>query len=92
MCRAKRHPKNKKMHTVEQRQESDDSDSDEMFIGTVEMSGMDAVGNSKGDTDRWSEVLLINEKKVTFRIDTGADCNVMSAKTLKTLNQQPAAS
>lgn len=40
----------------------------------------------QSDQDRWSEELLINKKKITFHIDTGADCNVMSAKSFHMLD------
>lgn len=86
MCRVNSQPKNKKMHVVEQQDGDDDSDAEEMFIGTIEMRSIDAIENTKCDQDRWSEELLISKKRVKFRIDTGADCNVMSAKTFHSLN------
>lgn len=51
-----------------------------MFIGTVQMK--DVAAREK---DKWTEELTINEKKVMFRIDTGADCNVQSASTFQAL-------
>lgn len=45
---------------------------------------MQLLKKAKSDNDRWTEE-LINEKKVRFGIDTGADCNVVSAKTFQAL-------
>lgn len=34
----------------------------------------------------WYETLRVNKKAVTFKLDTGVDCNAMSVKTLNELN------
>lgn len=42
-CRANIKPKNKKMHTLEQKQDSDDNEAEELFVGTIEMRSIKAV-------------------------------------------------
>ncbi len=37
------------------------------------------------DGDDWTEVLIINRRNVTFNLDTGAKCNMMSAQTFNSL-------
>lgn len=72
------------MHAVEYDKEYADND-EEMFIGTIKIKNIGAFEKANSDNDRWTEELIINEKKVRFRIDTGADSNVLSAKTFQSL-------
>ena len=53
-------------------------DMDDFFIGTVK--------NSSGDDD-WSENILINNKPIEVKLDTGAQCNVMSRNVYNTIVQ-----
>ena len=53
-------------------------DMDDLFIGMVK--------NSSGDDD-WSENMLINNKPIEVKLDTGAQCNVMSHNVYNTIVQ-----
>lgn len=50
---------------------------DEFFIGTVQSSG----------DDDWKESIVINNKTVEVKLDTGAQCNVMSRKVYDAIVQ-----
>lgn len=57
-----------KLHSVER--ESSDEDNG-MYIATI---------NSSSETKDWQVTIELNEQKTTFKIDTGAQCNVISKK------------
>ena len=65
MCRSE-----SKEHTVNVVREDITSD-DGLFIGVIGTSG-------KENPKDWNMTLEINDKKVTLKLDTGAQCNVMS--------------
>ena len=52
---------------------------DEMIVATIE-------GTTRKD---WDATIIINSQHVTFKIDTGAQCNVMSSETYNYVSQQP---
>ena len=67
-----------------QTKETDSGSEDEMFyVGCI-----DAVNTVS--LSEWREELTINNKEVIVQLDTGAKCNVMSLKTLKTLGGETA--
>ena len=74
MCRSTTH-----INALEQ-DESDECESgnEEFFIDTV----------STGDEEDWKVTVGINEKKVTLKIDTGAQCNSMSKKLYDKISQK----
>ena len=51
------------MHTV------DSNDTGGLFIGTVFVGGI--------DRNEWQTTLKVNERDITFKLDTGADANVL---------------
>ena len=51
------------MHTV------DSNDTGGLFIGTVIVSGI--------DNNEWHTALKVNERDITYKLDTGADANVL---------------
>ena len=51
------------MHTV------DSNDTSGLFIGTVFVDGI--------DRNEWHTMLKVNERDITFKLDTGADANVL---------------
>ena len=51
------------MHTV------DSSDTSGLFIGTVFVGGI--------DRNEWHTTLKVNERDITFKLDTGADAKVL---------------
>lgn len=71
----------KKMHAVQQ------SDDDELFLGSVEVDTcIKKIDSAEMDDDDWTQDLIINRRNVTFNLDTGAKCNVMSAQTFNALD------
>jgi hypothetical protein len=40
---------------------------------------------TREEKEKWSELLKIRDKKVKFKLDTGAECNVLSLKTYNSL-------
>ncbi|CAJ1049307.1 uncharacterized protein K02A2.6-like [Xyrichtys novacula] len=75
----------RRMHAVVQSEEEDD-----MFIGTLRVeqdkyiSIMESA-ETETEKEKWTESLRINNNVVTFKLDTGADCNAMSIKTFNAL-------
>ena len=57
----------------------EDSSGDELLIAGIE-------GTKRKD---WDATVTINSQHITFKIDTGAQCNVMSSKTYNRISQQP---
>ena len=57
----------------------DESSEDDMLIAAIE-------GKNKKD---WNVTVKINSHNTRFKIDTGAQCNVMLSKTYQQLSQQP---
>ena len=37
----------------------------------------------------WQTTIKVNERDITFKIDTGAQCNVMSKESYDKVSQQP---
>ena len=72
----------RKVHSHEaeekQREKNTDSESDDFFIGAI---------NAQDENKEWTTSLKIDNKNVKFKIDTGAECNVMSKKTYEDLTK-----
>lgn len=77
----------KKVHEIEQK------DHTELFVGVIEEED---TGNKEEmevnrvtdatvlKKDKWTETLKVNKKKpLYFKLDTGAECNVISYKDFK---------
>lgn len=70
----------------------------EMFIGAIESkkSGKKKTTQTeKEDTTEtkqkiWTEVLKVNGQKLTFRLDTSADCHVLPPTTFRKVAQKDA--
>ena len=78
----------KKMNVVEQQSDSS-GEEDWLFtemIGVEQDTCIWAIKTETGDKERWTEKLIINSRKVTFKLDAGAECNVMSEKTFRMLD------
>lgn len=83
MCKT-RETKEKNVHSheveVSTRNRSDSESDDSFFIG--------AIHDQVQDEDKeWTTSLKINSKDVKFKIDTGAECNVISKKTYEKLSK-----
>ena len=48
-----------------------------------------AMINYDADTKEWEVDIRMNEQRVTFKIDTGAQCNVISKETYDKVSRQP---
>ena len=69
----------KKVHSVTQHDSSDSSD--DFFIGMVQ------CGTNK--MPDWKVTILVNHQKTCFKIDTGAQCNVISRLKYHKLCSKP---
>lgn len=88
MCKSQsqQHQYRKRVRAIEQNESETD-----LFIGTVRMEhekhiGMMASAETEHEDEKWTEKLKINQKRVTFKLDTGAECNAMSVQTLNALD------
>ena len=83
VCRTKhstntRRPTPKRtIHNLEE--ESSDEDDANLYIHAVETT----------ETKSEDATLTLNDKSVTFRLDTGAECNVISKKTYDRISKRP---
>ena len=66
-----------KIHAVVEHSDSED----EMFIGTIDT-------DAKKKVKEWKVDLKINRRKATFKIDTGAQCNVMPLSLYKQVTKE----
>lgn len=74
--------KDKRVNTIDT---DSDSDSECYQVGAIrKMRGVRV--NAINNDDKWSEKLKISDKTVIVKLDTGADCNVLSEKEAARLN------
>lgn len=73
VCRSKTAARDKQAYQVEDIEE----DMEEFFIGTVQ----------NASDDDWKENITINNKPVEVKLDTGAQCNMMSRTVYDTIAQ-----
>lgn len=69
----------RKVHELEQEENV------EMFLGYVEMKEnatkrLDVVSANAKENQKWTQALKINNHELTFKLDTGAECNVLPYK------------
>ena len=76
VCRSRQQKGRPKLHELEH----DSSSEDNMVIATIN------GGATKKD---WQTTIKVNERDITFKIDTGAQCNVMSKESYDKVSQQP---
>ena len=77
-CRSKpRRGGKPKIHSIEQ--ESSDEDGD-MYIATID---------DESDSKDWKVIFSLNKHHMTFKLDTGAHCNVISKKTYNQVSKRP---
>lgn len=79
--------KTKVVSSIDYENNSNDSDSandyNEFFIGTIEsVSAVDAVSR---DGHSWTETIKVQEKDVSFKVDTGAAIDVLPLSLVKKL-------
>ena len=73
--------------------ESSDSESsdDEFIIKCIQYNQSDKTISAVNGKSRreWSHDLLVNKQMIQFKLDTGAECNVISKSALKSMNPSP---
>lgn len=82
MCRSN-HPKTKqRIQSIEENQETDEEDEP-----PAEIYMCNKIRNCKNrredQTKDWHAILIVDGNPVKFKIDTGAQCNIMSSETYK---------
>ncbi|CAB4004151.1 Transposon Ty3-I Gag-Pol [Paramuricea clavata] len=79
MCRTRTNEKNVHSHEAEASTRNSDSESnDSFFIGAI---------HAQDENKEWTTSLKVNNTNVMFKIDTGAECNVISKKTYEELSK-----
>ena len=78
VCHSGTQSSRQKVHEIHD--EQGDSSEEELLVAAIE------DGPPRKD---WSATVTINAHHVTFKIDTGAQCNVMSYATFSRISQQP---
>ena len=67
------------LHSIEQEQDSSD-EGEQLFVATLH-----TISRSK----EWKVTIKLNGQKTVFKIDTGAQCNVVSKDKYKQVSKQP---
>jgi len=85
MCNSRRHTDNHKVQQIN-KAETDDQ---EFFIGSIQAEKHDHPASQINTVDakkeKCHENLIVNKKVLKVRLDTGADCNVISVDVLRKL-------
>ena len=84
MCRTKvnsaRSATKQVVHNIEE--ENSDEDAANLYVCTI--------GKTKAKQDEeWRATLILNDKNVSFKLDTGAECNVVSKEVYNSVSKQP---
>ena len=66
----------KRIHEVEHCDEESDSSDNQLYIGEVKVHTVESQNQSKGD-NAWYSLVKIEDKTVKFKLDTGAETNVI---------------
>ena len=61
-------------------QDSSDDDGNDMFVSVIE---------NDSDGKDWKVTVKLNSHSTTFKLDTGAQCNVISKQTYDQISQRP---
>ena len=81
----------KKVHEIEKDESDEPSDQSdyEFFIETVNIQDSALVNQIKNENSDWSITLPSNRISVSYKIDTGAQCNVIPLTILKKFDPEP---
>ncbi len=88
MCKTQK-LKDKTMFSMKKVHEIEQEDHTELFMGAIEEkqtgNKVEMQVNKVTDAivvkkDKWTETLKVNKKALSFKLDTGAECNVISYK------------
>ena len=69
--------------------EPSDQNDYEFFIETINIQNFVYINQIKNENSDWSITLLANGILVSYKIDTGAQCNVVSLTILKNFDPEP---
>ena len=80
----------KKVHEVKQIETGCEESSDlEVFVETISIQDPLNINETKNKSSVWSINLTSNGLRILYKIDTGAQCNVVPLKIDQKLNPQP---
>lgn len=83
MCNSRRHTDNRKVQQINKAE----ADDEEFFIGSIQAEKHDhpvsQINTVDGKKGKWQENLVVNRTVLKVRLDTGADCHVISLSDLK---------
>lgn len=72
---------NRKLHEVEQQSDTDTDTDEDLFLGEV--------GSSQNDKNELFTDLNVNDEDIRFKVDTGAQCNVIPEHAFEKLMRKP---
>lgn len=91
MCKSKKQKTSFKSRKSEKKvhemREEENEDSDELFLGSIEVMQayvvpVDTVSMQQ-ESQKWKQELKINDCMLNLKLDTGAECNVLSVKDFR---------
>lgn len=83
----------KKVHEIEQEED------DVMFMGCIEIRPseqtdakfqLDTVSTENNNSKKWTQKLKLNNSVLTVKLDTGAECNVLSVRDFERITNKDA--
>ena len=80
---------NKQVKAISEASSTNDSSDEEFFIDIIEQSDAKSISSVNGTKSDWSVSLEMNGAITVFKIDTGAQCNVIPKALLKNLSPRP---
>lgn len=98
MCKSKKQKPSfnsrKSEKKVHEMREEEREDSDELFMGSIEVMQadlvlVDAVTMQK-ESQKWTQELKINDCMLNLKLDTGAECNVLPVKDFRKVANEKA--
>ena len=81
----------KKVHEIEKDESDEPSDQSdyEFFIETVNIQVFFHINEIKNENSNWSKTLSSNGIPVSYKTDTGAQCNVILSTVLEKFDLEP---
>ena len=84
MCRTKVNSKRpatiQAVHNIDE--ESSDEDAANLYVCTINKT-------KTNQDEEWRATLILNDKSVSFKLDTGAECNVISKEVYNSVSKHP---
>ena len=78
------------VHEIEQIETDCEESSDlEFCVKTISIQDPLNINETKNESSVWSITLTSNGLPISYKIDTGAQCNVVALKIYQKLNPQP---